>query len=166
MGSLVRKIGDNTYRTCVDALADDGFVLHLEQSGGNQGKVIKTAASNLKVYGIAGTSTKTNGTGTTTDTLGAANTEVAVIRNGEVNVQLSATNSAITEGDLVKAIAGGFVDLFAETANPAIYAAATADTIRAEQGQIVGMAEEAKGATVGGKIRVNLMIRSTTSAEN
>jgi hypothetical protein len=164
MGALVRKIGDNTFRVCVDALADDGFVLHLEQSGGNQGKVIKTAASNLKVYGIAATSTKTNGTGTTTDTLGAANTEVAIIRNGEVSVQLSATNAAITEGDLLIAITGGFVDLYVDDAVFADLAAVK--TYVDEIGQIVGMAEEAKGATVGGKIRCNLQLKGSTSAEN
>jgi hypothetical protein len=164
MGALVREVGISTYRTTVDALAESGFVLHLEQSGGNQGKVIKTASSNLKVYGIAATSTKTNGTGTATDISGAAGVEVAIIRNGEVNVQLSATNAAITEGDLLVAIAGGFVDLYVDDAVLADLAAVR--TALDEIGMIVGMAEEAKAMNAGGTIRCNLQLKGSTSAEN
>jgi len=164
MGSLVRRVNDANYKVSKPALDDSGYVMHMEQGGGDVGLLIKTASSNLKVYGIAETDTIDKITN-----LATANVQIAVITDGFANVKLSATNAAIVVGDLLVAIAGGFVDLYAPTTirvDSITNTAADVDTRFAEVGHLVGLAEEAKAQNAGGKILTRLQIASIVTAES
>jgi hypothetical protein len=159
MGSLVREIGAKEYEVVKPALDDSGYVLHMEQSGGDQGKVILTAASNLKVWGIAMTDT-VPGEGQSA----AANVEVAIQRHGVAMVKLLSTNAAIVKGDLLVAVPGGLCDLYVDDAVMATLP--DVDQWRQDMGHIVGEALEDVAMNTGGKIKVRLQIRTLESQES
>lgn len=164
MGALVRRVNDLHYVVSKDSLADNGFVMHMEQSGVDKGKVIKTATSNLKVYGIAETNTVDKITNTAT-----ADVQIALVIDGFANVNLSATNDAIVVGDDLIAIAGGVVDKYTPTTirtDSITNTAADVATRFAEIGQLVGTAEQEVAGSVGGKILVRLHIASVVTAES
>jgi len=164
MGSLVRRVNDPNYKTSKPALDDSGYVMHMEQGGGDIGLLIKTAASNLKVYGIAETDTIDKITNTAT-----ANAQIAVIIDGFANVKLSATNAAIVVGDLLVAITGGFVDKYTPTTirvDSITNTAADVEARFAEVGHLVGLAEAAAAQNAGGKILTRLQIASIVTAES
>jgi hypothetical protein len=163
MGALVRRVNDPNYAIAKEALTGNGFAMHMEQSGGDEGKVIKTAASNFKVYGISETDTVDKITNAA-----VAGQQIALIIDGFANVQLSATNAAISVGDSLIAIAGGFVDLYVPTTirvDSITNTVADVNTRFDEIGHLVGRAEEAKAQNAGGKILTRLQLVSVVDAE-
>lgn len=160
MGAIVREVGTLTYKTCSTALDDYGYVLHLEKT---TDKVRKTLASNLKVYGVANQNTKDplDGDSGTAKT----NVAIAICREGEVQVQLLATNATIQVGDLLIAQTNGTVDKYTPTSLSTVNTANVEARFK-ELGRIVGIATEAKAANAGGKIITKLQIHSTVSAND
>jgi hypothetical protein len=149
----------NNFRITKDALDDDGFALNLiGTAGADQGKVQKTAASNLRAYGVNSQSTKDP-----LDNTAKAEVEVAIVREGTARVKLSATNAAIIPGDTLIAIAGGFVNLYTPTT---IAALGDVPTRLSEISRLVGYAEEAKAQNAGGKILTRLQLNSFTNGQN
>lgn len=138
-------------RECTDALDDEGYVLMIASTG----KVAKATAGS-PVYGIAYKSTKDPITGIAT-----ANKHVAIVRaSKKAKVQADTDANAIAVGDIVSvkgADASGKVKKHASTAWPATWAAATAETISDEDATIVGIALEALGANLTGKIECLLL---------
>jgi hypothetical protein len=160
MGAIVREVGTLTYKTCATALDDYGYVLHLEKT---TDKVEKTKASNLKVYGVANQNTKDplDGDSGTAKT----NISIAICREGEVQVQLLATNATIQVGDLLIAQTNGTVDKYIPTSF-STFNGTNVDNRFKELGRIAGVASEAKAANAGGKIITKLQIMETVSAND
>jgi hypothetical protein len=158
MGARVRGVNTYTYKTCSVALDDYGYVLNLNKTND---QVQKTKASNLKVFGIANQNTKDPLDGDS----GTAKTGVAIaiVQDGECQVQLKAANATIVVGDLLIAQTDGTVDKYTPTSLSTVNEANLEARFK-ELGRIVGWATEAKAANAGGKIIARLQIQSTVSA--
>jgi len=164
MGIVVTPVGKNNYRVSKDALDDDGYVLNLiGTAGADQGKVQKTASSNLRTYGVGETNTKDQ------DGTAQAGVEVAIVREGIAKVKLSTTNAALIPGDMLIAIAGGLADKYTPTTIDNASAATVTTTVTArfqEISHLVGRCEDVVAQNTGGKARVRLQIVSVTNGQN
>jgi len=160
MGARVRGVNVYTYKTCSTALDDYGYVLHLTKA---TDLVTKTAASNLKVFGIANQNTKDplDGDAGTAKT----NVSIAIVQDGECQVQLKAANATIVVGDLLIAQTDGTVDKYTPTSLSTVNEANLEARFK-ELGRLVGTATEAAAANAGGKIIARLQIQSTISAND
>lgn len=147
-GGVLRRglCGDEFESRIADsAIAAGGYVLKLINTGN-----VDLAGANENSYGISVKSTKEwvgdgMGGGTWTAQSGVP---VLIQREGEALVQLLATNQVIAIGDPLMTTAGGTVDLGSWTASPTL----------TELRSLVGIANEAKGASAGGVINTILNI--------
>jgi len=126
-----------------DALDDSGYVL--TRAGVTTAGNVKKASATSAPVGVSYTSTKDPVT-----EVAQANKKVAIQRRGVAKVKLLSTNAAIAIGDLIGPASGGFCDkLTVDTTS--------VSTLWTSLQLILGIAREAKSASAGGKIEVELL---------
>jgi len=126
--------------------------------------------ANTRPVGIAYKTTENYLWSTSLSPLYESGVEIAVVREGEVNVPYHiGANVGVICGDIMSmrnALTTGHVNKHVPTPYPAVYNSATMDTIKTEQGYVVGVAKEiitASTASQMGYIKLLLNIHDTIS---
>jgi hypothetical protein len=149
MSGKVREVGEIFYATLADttSLDDSGYVLKFDATN----NVVDKAGAGEVPFAVNQKSTADPQNPSSFLTGSQLPEGIPVFRDGMAELQLLATNSAISVGDPVGTAAGGKV-------NKITISTADVGSLYNSLKSLVGIAMEAKNANSGGKILVDLRI--------